>query len=98
MACPFYQKLPGFKDSNRSPLAAFYEHFGENGNATAIAISILEKNGRVAAARLGQEMMDDGKEKVASLNFETIRVLTEKYYRCKKKGWQLKTHPQMLEI
>lgn len=70
----------------RSPLAAFYERFAADSNTTEKALAILEKKGRLAAARLGQEMVDDGKDKVATLNFETIRKLTEKYYKCRKQG------------
>lgn len=58
----------------------------KNSNSTAQAEFVFKRLNHEQASRISQDMVQDARNKVASKNFDTLLLLSEKYFHCKDKS------------
>lgn len=72
-------------DNFSSKLTVLFKELNKNKTQTD-ETTFLDKIGKIGANRLQLEFVDDAYEKAASMAFEKMRILTEKYHTCKSKS------------
>jgi len=70
----------------RNALDLITKRVGGNSSITSSTDFIEKFGGKANVARMGQDLISEGKAMAASQNFDLMHGITEKYFYCKGRG------------